>query len=526
NGSENTSSVTVNRASSQISIACDNVTYGNNVSVDVSAVGNGKGLNGTATVTIGGEDYDVEVVNGSGSLEVPEVLPAGTYDISVSFTEKTGNYNGSENTSSVTVNRASSQMTVTMDNITAKDNISGEVSLIGNGVGLNGTVTVTIDNKEYQVEVVDGKGTIDLPNDLTPGEYTAKVEFEGNENYTGSEIESSFDVVKNIELSVDSINITYGDNEVVTIKTNVEVPINVTLTLTKIGDSRFLSSSAALKPGESTRVELEGSVDLGLGMLDAGQYRLTVSHENDDDSIVNSTVFTVSKANTTDELNIDNVVFGDDITGDVLITGAHGEGINGTATLTVAGKDYDVPLTNGKGSFSIPNDLPAGDHALAVAFNGNKNYNPSINQTSFSIDKAEPEMNVSTKVNGDSIEIDIKMPETVNKNVIVNVDGVNHTVVVENGIGKLTIPNVSSGKHDTTISFPGNENYTDKQISLNFTVPKNETDDGGNGAQMGDNAGKTANKIERNSVVEKTGNPILALLLVLMALPIRRIFKK
>ncbi|MDO5848199.1 MAG: Ig-like domain repeat protein [Methanobrevibacter sp.] len=610
---ENTTSFTINKADSELSLAFDNITTKENITGEISLKGIGAGLNGNVTVNIDGHDYSIVIVNGTGNINLPNDLASGEY-VAVAKFDGNGDYLPS-NSSKVnfTVEKADSNLEISLDDVVYNKNITGNVTLTSRGNPIDGTVNVVINGKTYPIGVVNGFASFNIANELSAGENTIKVSFDGSDDYKPYSINKTIDVlkanatvsvtandirygetpslsvsaygeknglngtaniningnshtmdilngegflelpeflsvgnhtinvkfhenggnyediennasitVKEIEITIDSLNVTYGDYGEITIKTNAEVPINVTVTLNKISDSKMLSTT--LRPGESQTIEVNGKIDLDMGILDAGTYRVTVSEVDGD--VINSTVFTVSKANTKDELNVNNLTFGDDITGDILITGDHDEGINCTATVSIDDKDYNLTLIDGKGSFCIPNDLAAGEHLLSLSFNGNKNYNPLSNQTSFVIEKANPEMDIVPTVKGDSLELAVKMPEDVNKNIVINVDGVNHTVAIKNGEGKLTIPHISSGKHNTTITFPGNENYTSKQISLNFTIPKNGTDDQSNGTYKGDNAGKQIETLKENLAVERTGNPIALLLLVLFVLPIRRMFKK
>ena len=108
------------------------------------------------------------------------------------------------------------------------------------------------------------------------------------------------------------------------------------------------------------------------------------------------------------------------------------------------------------------------------------------------------------------------MPDDINDNVLVHVDDTPYNVEIINGIGKLIVSNLTVGKHSVTVYFDGNDVYTNNTESITFTIPKTP-DNNTNGTPENIN-------IDTNSNL-KTGNPILVLLLVLLALPICRRIK-
>ncbi|MDO5849091.1 MAG: Ig-like domain-containing protein [Methanobrevibacter sp.] len=504
-----------------VSVDFDDVSYGKNITGVVTLVGvNSTPLNGTVNISVNGKDYEINVVDGKASFELPNDLDAGDYSVNSTFVGDK-NYKPSSETQSVNVEKADSSIEVNVSDVTYGESVEVNVTVTGVGSApLNGTVSIAINGKTYEIEVTDGKGSLSISDLLGAGDYTITSTFAGDKNYNPAVAESQFKVLPvEVELNLDSIDIVYGDNEVVTITTNLDIPINVTLSLNKVNSGLL---SAGLNPGEKITVEINGSYDLNLGVLDAGNYRVIASYAGDShgdyNKTVNSTVFTVIKANTTNELTVKNVTFGDTISGEISVTGAHDEGVNGNAILTINDREFPVSIVNGEGKFNIDYKLSAGNHTMGVAFEGNKNYNPSSNETNFTIEKAELKPVITATQDGKSVVVEVRLPNDADETIMINVNGVEYSVDVVDGYGKLIISNIPIGNNEFIISLPGNENYTDEIIKMNFTMEETKN----NGAV--ENGTVMAETQSNNEL--KTGNPIALLLLVLMALPIRRIFKR
>ena len=126
-----------------------------------------------ATLTVGEKEYNVAVVNGTGTCYVPN-LTAGTYDVTASFA---GNFkyaaSTTETAKTLTVNagnpivESNSVVTVTLDQEITK------------------VATVTVGNATYYVPVVNGTGTLTLPQQVA-GAYNVQAKFIEDEQYAAA----------------------------------------------------------------------------------------------------------------------------------------------------------------------------------------------------------------------------------------------------------------------------------------------------------------------------------------------------
>ncbi len=135
--------------------------------------------NGTLFVTVNNKTYNGTVLNGKGCVEVPG-LDVGEYNATVVFVDQSDKLRANK-----TVGFAVPKEDVPADkafNITSPtDSTSPTFSM--DLPGATGNFTVTIGNKTYAKELVDGKATITV-DDLNPGEYNVTVSYSGDAKHS------------------------------------------------------------------------------------------------------------------------------------------------------------------------------------------------------------------------------------------------------------------------------------------------------------------------------------------------------
>ena len=128
---------------------------------------------GYATVTVGSNSYKVAISGGTGSCIIPN-LAEGTHDVTASIAED-DKYLGSTDTKQVTVSEgtdpAIERNAVATVTVTPKD--------------YTGNVTVTIDGNNYNVAIIDGTGTLVLPQ-LAAGTYAISASIAEDAKYEES----------------------------------------------------------------------------------------------------------------------------------------------------------------------------------------------------------------------------------------------------------------------------------------------------------------------------------------------------
>jgi hypothetical protein len=150
-----TLTLTVSKQETTISVSdIAEIKEGEDATITVTAT---PAIVGFATVTVDDTEYNVALVNGTGTCYVPN-LTAGTYDVTVSIAED-DKYLGSTDTKQVTVNEG---------NPIVESNAVATVTVTP--TDYTGNVTVTIDGENYNVAVINGTGKVVLPQ-LAAGTY-------------------------------------------------------------------------------------------------------------------------------------------------------------------------------------------------------------------------------------------------------------------------------------------------------------------------------------------------------------------
>jgi hypothetical protein len=136
---------------------------------------------GNLTVNVDGKNYSAELKDGKATVEITD-LPAGNYTASVTYSGD-ANYKYSSIQVSFKVDeKASPDANSTFDvNIpSGSTNPVFSISL----ANATGNLTVTVANKTYTKELVNGSASITV-EDLAPGSYNAVVAYSGDKNYNG-----------------------------------------------------------------------------------------------------------------------------------------------------------------------------------------------------------------------------------------------------------------------------------------------------------------------------------------------------
>ena len=155
-----------------LSVDASDVSYGDKAQISVKSQ-----KDGNYTVTVGDKNYTVEVINGTGSVEV-DALPAGEYDVKV-FDNDT-----LVNSTKLNVGKASDYPI----NASVED---GKL-IINVPSDSNGNITVKILDKTYTPAIENGKAVLDISN--IKGENTAEISFTGDDNYEAKNITAQVNV--------------------------------------------------------------------------------------------------------------------------------------------------------------------------------------------------------------------------------------------------------------------------------------------------------------------------------------------
>ena len=429
-----------------------------NINVDETAVINvtlTPGINGTVKVVVNGQNYNVAIKNGIGTLEV-KWLKAGKYDVSAYFTGQ-NYYKDSFASASFSVNKLNPVLSINASSINCGEDVIINVSSSVSSIEVK--LVIRLDNSNYYrydsfyIYGQESRKISDLPAGSYLVQFIAPEDTKNNRaqttvRFTVSKLASS--------VAVDVKDIVVGEDAVI----GVSVPgivsgvVNVT-----VNDESY---DVAIVDGKGT---------LTISNLVAGDYNISASYLGDDKylSSSNSTKFTISKLASSVAVDVGDIVVGEDAVIGVSVPDI----VSGVVNVTVNGRSYNVAIVDGKGVLIISN-LAAGDYDVNVNYAGDNKYVASSNSTKFTISKLPSSVLVNVKdiVVGEDAVISIALPEDATGNVTVNVNGKNYTAVAKYGVASVTISNLANGTYNVSVFYNGNDIYMPMENSTNFTVSK------------------------------------------------------
>jgi len=446
-----------------------------------------------------GEKYSVAVSGGNGELVISG-LPKGEYFVSVRYN---GDYKylPSENVTTFIVSKQNTPM-----NVIDQGNGTIEVILPSDAVG---NVTVSDGLNNYTAEVINGTAVINLEN-TTPGKHEVVVKYDGNDEYSSNTTNIVVDIPKyDTPISVETANISVGETETVI----VTLPEDATGTVT-----------IEINGKEYTTTEIiAGKATFKVDGLAFGNKTVAVKYSGDNNYNDNYTTgqFVVSKVPSTIHAVGKDINVGTD----EIITAFVPNDAHGRVLVNINDVGYYGDIINGKANIIIP-ELPSGIYTAEVIFEGDDKYLPSETQLRFTVSK----VNTPISATGDEIPqgkdatVVVKVPSDATGTVTITIDNKQYTTEVKDGKAVFTVPGLVKGDYDVNASYSGDKKYDANDTITEVEVYFNETP-----AHPEDvNHHKMDNGRSSSLDSYATGNPIIALLLVLLAIgstQIRR-FKK
>ena len=448
--------LTVSKADPALNVLISDVGYDGVFNINVALTGvDAIGLNGNVIVTVNNKDYSVNIVNGKGTA-VGVKLAAGTYDFTAAWAGN-DNYNAVGDSGKFSVAKVDSIIDVAVSDIKVGEDAVISVKLLSDATG---SVTVTVNGKDYTETVVNGVANVKVA-DLKAGTYDVAVKYSGDNNYnaavatssfTVSKVDSTMDVTVNDivfggDLTVDAVLPDDATGEVVITVNGVDYPVPI----------------------------VDGKATGTIGGLAAGDYTVTVKYAGDDKYVgVEITEgVNVAKAQPVLGVVIADVDYGNGFVIEATLTGVNSAPLSGNVIVTVAGKEYIVEVTDGKGIFT-GDKLAAGTYGFAAAWAGNDNYNAVVENGDFKVNKIDSTVAVNAddiKV-GENVTVTVNVPTDATGDVIIIVDGVDYTVAIENGKAVKTIADLKANDYTVTVKYSGDNNYNANQNTTEFTVSK------------------------------------------------------
>ena len=429
-----------------------------NINVDETAVINvtlTPGINGTVKVVVNGQNYNVAIKNGIGTLEV-KWLKAGKYDVSAYFTGQ-NYYKDSFASASFSVNKLNPVISINASSINCGEDVIINVSSSVSSIEVE--LVIRLDNSNYYrydsfyIYGQESRKISDLPAGSYLVQFIAPEDTKNNRAqttvcFTVSKLASS--------VAIDVKDIVVGEDAVI----GVSVPgivsgvVNVT-----VNDESY---DVAIVDGKGT---------LTISNLVSGDYNISASYLGDDKylSSNNSTKFTISKLASSVAVDVGDIVVGEDAVIGVSVPDI----VSGVVNVTVNGRSYNVAIVDGKGVLIISN-LAAGDYDVNVNYAGDNKYVASSNSTKFTISKLPSSVLVNVKdiVVGEDAVVNVVLPDDANGNVTITVNGKNYVAVVKYGVASVTISDLAKGNYNVSVKYSGDNKYLPSENTTQFSVAK------------------------------------------------------
>ncbi len=443
-------------------IAEDSIIFGENLTVKVELP---KDANPSWVLMSVGEIYYYVKIDDEGvSLWNMTGLEAGIQYIKIGY-RGNNKYEAVEVFHTVNVIKANPNLNVFIKDVNYGENLTIYATLNGvNNTNLTGNVIVTINNKNYSVVVINGKGNVSADK-LPAGLYNFSATWAGNDNYNGTNISSGFKINKidsTIAINVEDIKV--GENATIIVNLDSDATGNVTITL----DNQ--NYTVAINEGQTIKV---------IGGLKAGTYDVFVKYigDNNYNSAQNTTKFTVLKISDYN-MNVTVPEFKEGVNSSVGVDLP--KDAEGTVTVEIEGKKYTANIINGTAKVNIPG-LGVGDYNITTTYSGDAKY---VSMTKKGNITVIPNMDVNLYVDDvvmiyhDGTRLVAKLTDyqgrpIVNDIIYFTINGKTYAKTTDdNGTVSMGL-NLDSKVYTATVSYNESEVYS--KISKNVTVTINPT---------------------------------------------------
>ena len=443
-------------------IAEDSIIFGENLTVKVELP---KDANPSWVLMSVGEIYYYVKIDDEGvSLWNMTGLEAGIQYIKIGY-RGNNKYEAVEVFHTVNVIKANPNLNVFIKDVNYGENLTIYATLNGvNNTHLTGNVIVTINNKNYSVVVINGKGNVSADK-LPAGLYNFSATWAGNDNYNGTNISGGFKINKidsTIAINVEDIKV--GENATIIVNLDSDATGNVTITL----DNQ--NYTVAINEGQTIKV---------IGGLKAGTYDVFVKYigDNNYNSAQNTTKFTVLKISDYN-MNVTVPEFKEGVNSTVGVDLP--KDAAGTVTVEIDGKKYTANIINGTAKVNIPG-LGVGDYNITTTYSGDAKY---VSMTKKGNITVIPNMDVNLYVDDvvmiyhDGTRLVAKLTDyqgrpIVNDIIYFTINGKTYAKTTDdNGTVSMGL-NLDSKVYTATVSYNESEVYS--KISKNVTVTINPT---------------------------------------------------
>ena len=360
-----------------ITVNASDITYGDAQVVNVSL---SEVITGTVNLTVNGQTYEVPFDGVDSVLyTIPDALPAGTHEITAKFED--AEHNVWFSSANMTVSKVEDYP---FSPVVPSDVQNGEISIsLDLPEDATGTLTVTVNGKEYTKALDKGKATVTI-DDLPAGTYNATVTYSGDDKYDGSTSNATF-TIDPIKTSISAAKVS----------TTYNVAKNLVITLKDINGKALANKKVTVKVGTISKTlttDKNGKVSLNVATLVPKTYTATVKFAGDSSYTASavSPKVVVSKAKV--KLAAKAKTFKVKVkTKKYVVTLKNNKGKvmkKVKLTLKVGKKTYKATTNSkGKATFKITKLTKKGKYTATIKFAGSKYYNKLTKKVKVTVKK-------------------------------------------------------------------------------------------------------------------------------------------
>ena len=474
-------SFNVNKIPTQLIITANPIYVGQDAIINVEVRNNE--ATGSVNITVNNKNYIVVLNNGHGSISISGLSNTTNNTINA-FYNGDNKYQESNNKSGISVSKVDiSSIVLTPPNqfiYVGQDAMFDVIVIpVDNNYKVNGFITVTVDNGEYNVSIVNNSGVLNV-NALSEGNYSLDISYAGDDIYNSYSLNDAANVTVN-KVDINYINvylarpaIYVGEDAVMDITFNPRIEGYVVNGFVTVGiDGKYYNVSIVNNTGK-----------LSVPGLSEGNYFIDVDYDGDNvfkpRTIPNVASVSVSKVPVMVNVLPDDqsIYVGGNATLNISVTPIlDNYTVNGYITVYVDNVEYNVSVINNAGNL-IVSDLANATYNVDVVYPGDNvfDYKYAMRVSTISVNK------IPTKIEINNVEIKvgeianivaiINNPE-VTGNVIFIVDNKEYTTGIVNGKAYLNVSGLNTSANKTiTAIYSGDYKFINSSNTSSLYISK------------------------------------------------------
>ncbi|MBO4894065.1 MAG: Ig-like domain repeat protein [Clostridia bacterium] len=368
---------TVNKVYPEISISDIEAAYGDTVDVTVTI----EGGNATGTITVDGEEYEVE--NGQATFPFTPTS-AGVQAIEVEYSGDE-NYESGTETTEFDVAKAVPEMTLSVSPTNPAEGEAVKVTAELAPEGVTGKVIFSIDGTGYTAQIKDGKAELAVSG-LSSGKKVITADYPGDDNYESNSAEIEITINGTREMDVVADDIYDNETEIITIYVPDEKYIDVSVSVLDSSGETITGGTVSLDHYFSIYNYTGGTWEIPYS-FEPGVYTVNAEYIEQEEgytvTYTGTTTFTVlSRLDPDISLAAGNINFGETATAAAALP----EDATGIVTFCLNGADTGtkVDVANGKASCEFKG-LEPGTHTVEATYSGDNKYESKTVETTFTV---------------------------------------------------------------------------------------------------------------------------------------------